>query len=146
MALDFENYDSAIMYGATVNGDNLTAATVPGSAMTFKSHYLVIATSTTGPTAVSVFGSGNTAGTNGSITGFFAVMGGSGSSGSAALWGTTAGTIAIIGFQSGTNAYIGYTQGTGVLNAALVSGDTLQVSSLYNSGTFTCYTMIQTTQ
>ena len=144
MALDYENYEPALMYGnSVINGDNITAATIAASAGTMKASYYTLAAGTTGNTAVSVFNGQTTAPVAGTVTGFYTVNA-TAVAGTFVLWGTTAGTIATIA-MTGTTAALGAIMGTSVLNAAVASGDTLQVSSIQNAGTATGFVTFWTT-
>lgn len=137
MALDINNYDTALQQGATIQTKNYAASSVTGVKTSLTQFYTTIAVGTTGPTAVNVFGSA-TAPTAGTITGFWTVAATT-TLGTFTLFGTTAGTIATI--VSSTT--IGAAVGTTVLNAAVAAGDTVTVKGI-GSGTATAFVTFQT--
>lgn len=147
MALNINNYDTALQQGALIQATNLasssvTAAKIASGAVTgvklsTGKNYALVAVGTTGATAVNLFGS-STAPVAGTVTGYYTIAATT-TVGTFTLWGTTAGTIATI-TSSGT---IGTVVGTGVLNAAIVAGDTVTIKGV-GAGTATAFVSFQT--
>ncbi len=140
MALDFRNYSAPIMEGALIHGTAVATGNITGAHLTLTKSYVTIVATTNGPGPVNVFGSA-TAPVNGTIVGVI-VANATTSLATLIMNGTTAGSITgaiSVGTQSINGAAIAsLTTTTGVLNAAVVAGDTVTING-GAAGTATAY-------
>ena len=145
MALNFSSYsgeaktggakiDSAAIQSSAITLGKVASGAVSGSNLTLSYHFAVLTASTNGTYAVNPFVSA-TAATAGTITGFFLASASGNAGGTFGLWGTTAGTIAVI---SNSNTF-GAVVGTGVLNAQVLSTDTVRITGTAAVGTATAF-------
>ncbi len=138
MALDINNYETALQQGALIQAKNLASSSVTGAKLSTGKNFAVFAVPANA-VAQNVFDVA-TAPVAGTVTGLF-VVAGSTTAGTIALFGTTAGTIVQNLFVGTT---VGLFTGTAVLNAAVAVGDTLTVTETAGTGSATVYITFKT--
>lgn len=125
--LQFRNYENALGEGAKIIGKDMSTG-----------YSTILYSGSTNGVALATLGTVATAGT---IVAFW-VANTTTAAGTAALIATTGGTLASI--FTGTSPFVGSMFGTSPLTSSLSLGDTIQVSSVGNTGTLACYVIFQT--